>query len=214
MRERRAQDGEAVAAAARGAGEVDDERRPTDAGDAAGEQAVRRLRDRVGTQRLRDPGAGGRAPRGRLGRHVARRRPVPPVVRTSARVAASWRARGRSRAARRARPAARPRSPRRQAAPRARRRSGPCASPRATPSETVSTAALTPAPSSSRAADLGDDHLLVDRLRHVVDGQGRDGRGHERLHLDSRLRRRLRGGDDLDTRPSDLELDVDGESGS
>ena len=35
------------------------------------------------------------------------------------------------------------------------------------------------------------DHPLVDRLRHVVDGQGGDRRGDERLHLDARLRHRL-----------------------
>ena len=37
------------------AGQVDDERRPADTGDPAREQAVRRLRDRVGADRLGDP---------------------------------------------------------------------------------------------------------------------------------------------------------------
>jgi hypothetical protein len=74
--ERRAENREAVAAAAGRSGEIHDERRAGDAGDATGEEAVRRLRDRVGADCLRDAG---RLPvehlaRG-LGRDVARREP-------------------------------------------------------------------------------------------------------------------------------------------
>ena len=39
-------------------------------------------------------------------------------------------------------------------------------------------------------ADLADDHRLVDRLDHVVDGQRGDRHGVERFHLDAGLRRR------------------------
>src|SRR6266404_1025007 len=35
--------------------------------------------------------------------------------------------------------------------------------------------------------DITDDHRLVHRLDHVVDGQGRHGNGGERLHLNARL---------------------------
>ena len=52
------EDREAVAAAAGRAGQVDDERRATHAGDPAREEAVRRARDRVGADRLGDPGRG------------------------------------------------------------------------------------------------------------------------------------------------------------
>jgi len=48
--------GIAVAAATRRAGEIDDQRPPDDARNAAREQAVRRLGDRVRAQRLCDPG--------------------------------------------------------------------------------------------------------------------------------------------------------------
>src|SRR5436190_4096466 len=72
MPQGRPQDGEAVPAAARRAGEVDDQRPVADARDSAREQAVRRLRDRICANRLRDPR---RRPLkhlgGRLGRHVA-----------------------------------------------------------------------------------------------------------------------------------------------
>ena len=66
--ERRPQHGEAVAAAAGRAGQVDDERLAADAGHPAREQGVRRLRDRVGADRLGDP----RAPRARA-RHASPR---------------------------------------------------------------------------------------------------------------------------------------------
>jgi hypothetical protein len=56
MAERGPEHLEAVAGAARRAGEVHDERLPDDARQAPGEQAVRRLRDRVGADRLRDSG--------------------------------------------------------------------------------------------------------------------------------------------------------------
>src|SRR5712671_3085279 len=32
--------------------------------------------------------------------------------------------------------------------------------------------------------DLGDHHAAIDRLAHVVDGEGGDGGGGQRLHLD------------------------------
>ena len=54
MRERRQEDGEAVAATARRARQVDDERPVMDSRDAAREQRVRRPRDRVGANCLRD----------------------------------------------------------------------------------------------------------------------------------------------------------------
>ena len=50
--------------------------------------------------------------------------------------------------------------------------------------------------------------VLVDRLGHVVHGQRGDGRGDERLHLDSRLRRRLRDGLDVDRRLGDCQPNV------
>ena len=74
MCESRLQHREAVAAAARRAGKIDDERASVHAGDAAREQRVRRLRDRVGADRFRDPGRFAVDHRARrLRRHVARR---------------------------------------------------------------------------------------------------------------------------------------------
>ena len=76
VRERRLQHREPVAAPAGRAGEIDDERRTDDARRTAREQPVRRLRDRVRPQRLRDPRrlAVEHVAR-RLGRDVARREP-------------------------------------------------------------------------------------------------------------------------------------------
>ena len=89
------------------------------------------------------------------------------------------------------------------------------ASPRETRSETVSTAAFKRGPAFLERRLLlvherhvRDDHALVDRLRHVVDGQRRHARGRQRLHLDPRLRRRLRLGDDVDAPLADGQLDV------
>ena len=83
VRERRAEHLEAVAAAARGARQVDDERRPATPRGRARE-AVRRLRDRVGADRLRDAGAS-RSSTSRVASGVTSRgaSPVPPVVSTS-----------------------------------------------------------------------------------------------------------------------------------
>ena len=65
-----------------------------------------------------------------------------------------------------------------------------------TPSETVKTAALRILLRLLDQRDVGDRHLLVDRLRHVVDGQRGDGDHGERLHLDAGLRGGLGGGND------------------
>ena len=84
-----------------------------------------------------------------------------------------------------------------------------------TPSETVSTAAFRPRSFVfSTRRDVGDDHLLVDRLRHVVDGQRRDRCRDERLHLDAGLRRRLGRRRDLDRVLADLSDTSTCESGS
>ena len=56
--ERGLQDRVAVAATSGGAGQVHDERAPANAGEPAREESVRRLRDRVGTDRLGDPRRG------------------------------------------------------------------------------------------------------------------------------------------------------------
>ncbi len=70
---RRPEHREAVPAATRGAGQVDDQRPLAHARDASREQSVRCPRDRVGANRLRDPGRDAleRAHR-RLGRDVPR----------------------------------------------------------------------------------------------------------------------------------------------
>ena len=186
MAERRPEDGVAVAAAAGRAGQVDDERATEDAGGAAREEPVRRLRDRVRPERLGDPRRlalehGAR----RLGRHVARREP---------------RAAGRQHERRRRRRA--PRSRRRSRRPRparraARRRSRP---PRSS-SARVSPLASVRLPARHAVGHRQDGrvhllrlldqrdlerHLLVDRLRHVVDRERRHRRRRERLHLDAR----------------------------
>jgi hypothetical protein len=76
MVERRCEDHVAVATTARGSRQIDDERRADDACDAAREQAVRRLRDRVRAQRFRDTGGFALDDVARrLGRDVARRDP-------------------------------------------------------------------------------------------------------------------------------------------
>src|SRR5439155_6327220 len=78
VRERWLQDVESVPATAGRSGQVHDQRLPPHAGHAATEQAVRRLPDGVGAQRLGDTG---RRPLdhglGRLGREVAWRHPGP-----------------------------------------------------------------------------------------------------------------------------------------
>jgi hypothetical protein len=56
MSERGLKDREAVPAAARRSGQVDDERPASNSGDPARQEAMRRLRDRVGADRLSDPG--------------------------------------------------------------------------------------------------------------------------------------------------------------
>ena len=172
------------------------------AGDAAREQAVRRLRDRVGAERLGDPRRlalehGAR----RLGRDVARGETGAAGRQHDC--GASRRARG---------------SPPRSLAlvgnhaaldvvavrPRARSSRSPLpssASPRETRSETVSTAAFTRLLGLLDAARLEDTISLVDRLRHVVDRQRRDRRRRQRLHLDAGLRGRLGRRGDLDRRP-------------
>ena len=43
----------------------------------------------------------------------------------------------------------------------------------------------------SHEVDVGDDHVLADRLAHVVDGEQGDGGSHEGLHFDPRLPRAL-----------------------
>ena len=152
--ERRAQDFVAVAAAAGRTGEVDDQRRVDDAGDAAREQRVRRLMQALDAECLRRcPAPRAPARRGRLRRHVAGREPRAPRREDDLRACA--RARAAPRRSRRARPARRvapPRSHPRAAARSSRSPLPSSASPRETRSETVSTATFTPAPSSSRAA--------------------------------------------------------------
>ena len=39
----------------------------------------------------------------------------------------------------------------------------------------------------SHEVNVGDDHVLADRLAHVVDGEQGDGGSHEGLHLDPSL---------------------------
>ena len=56
---------------------------------------------------------------------------------------------------------------------------------------------------------VGDRHVRVDRLGHVVDGERRRRCGHERLHLDACPRGRLRDSRDLHPVGRDVELDVD-----
>ena len=186
--ERGPQHREAVAAAARGAGEVDDERGAGHAGEAAREQPVRRLASSPRGSPRRSPARAGRAPERGLRRHVAR--PEAGAAR-------------REHDVRRRRPGrgSLPRSPRarrddaahdlvallRQERP-GRRRYWSSRSPSETPSETVRTAAFTRRPPSSSRAEVLDDHLRVERLDHVVDGQRGHRDGRQRLHLDSRLR--------------------------
>src|SRR5829696_8765421 len=71
MAKRRLQDGEAISASARGTGQVDDQRTAADAGDAAGQESVGGLGNRVGPKRFGDPGSIALDhAAGRLGRHV------------------------------------------------------------------------------------------------------------------------------------------------
>ena len=226
VRERGPEHGEAVAAAARRAGQVDDERAPAHTRDAAREQRVRRpSRSRRRGSPRRCP-----APRARSRRAVAsgvtsRGAEPGPAGRQHEAVALRRRApdRGRDRVTLvRRRRGARPRSP-----PRASSSSStsPLASsrvPALTPSDTVSTAALTAAPSSSRRSRTSAiDHPLVDRLRHVVDRQRGNRRGGQRLHLDAGLRGRLGAAaistaavPDLERRPRRARAAADGRAGS
>ena len=196
MPQRGANDGEAVAAPTRRAGQVHDERLTDETGDATRKERMRGASDRVGADRLRDPRSlaldhGAR----RLGRHVPRRDAGPPV---SGRATSGPRELARSL----------PQMPTRVVGhhppldldsllPSSRRSSSRTSAlvvayPRAaTPSDTVTTAAFTPVPCSSRPTGLLDRHPLVDGLRHVVHGQRGYRDCHEGLHLDSGLRRRL-----------------------
>ena len=183
VRERGLQDGVAVAAAAGRAGQVDDERRADDAGDAAREQRVRRL---ARARRRESPRAIPGASRSitvarRLGRDVARREPGAAGREHEPRVVGELaRSRRRSRRRSSGTTGARRRSPSPRAAPRAGRRSRPRASPARDAVRDGQHGGLhTGSFVFSTSVDVGDDHLLVDRLRHVVDGQRRD-RGRSR----------------------------------
>ena len=175
MRERRAEDREPVAAAAGRARQVDDERRAEDAaaprerrpcGVFAIESARRACAmpgaSRSSTSRVASGSRPRREPRSRRssardgrGRELPdRRRDLVALVGTTRR---------------------RPRSPRRPAARPGRHRSDPHASRRPLRPDTVSTTQ----PLRRRLLrlldqdDVGDPHLLVDRLGHVVDRERR-----------------------------------------
>src|SRR3546814_8155438 len=62
--------------------------------------------------------------------------------------------------------------------------------------------------------NVGDAHAAVDRLAHVVDGEGGDGDGGERLHLDASAPLQLAGGRDVDRRAFFVkgQLDLHGRS--
>ena len=149
------------------------------------------------------PGASRSSTRARrLGRDVARRE-AGTAGRQHERAASRRAPRSppRSRPARPGRRAARPRSPPPPEAPRAGRRSRPRACPRRRrPRRSGPPAFTLRSFVFSTSAHIRDRHVLVDRLRHVVDGQRRDRGGDERLHLDAGLRRRLGRRGDLDAR--------------
>ena len=153
--ERRADDGEAVAAPARRPGKVDDEGRPAKPRDAAREQRVRRPRERVRANRLGDARrlAIEDAP-GRLGRHVARREAGSSRCQYEQRAGVGElvdRGRDHRRVVRRRR-GGRPRSRPRGGAPRARRRSCPRARRHARRRRPSARRRSSTAPSSSRRA--------------------------------------------------------------
>ena len=197
--ERGPQDGIAVAATARRAGQVDDQsaarRAPATPRESrpCGVFAIESARSASAI-----PGASRSRTRARrLRRHVPRRE-TGAAGRQDERCDARPAPRSplRSRRPRRGRRGARRRSRPRAAAPRARRR---CRPPprRARRGRTRSARRR----SFLRLLDELDREgdLLVDRLHHVVERQRCDRRGRQCLHLDAGLRGRLRRGDDLDT---------------
>ena len=197
---------EPVAAAAGRAGQVDDERR------ADGRRRRRARAARAASSRSSPPGSPrrSRAPRDRA------RAASPRGSRRAAR------ARCRRSSARAAPPPASSRDRRRDLRPARRGRRGASTSkPSAASSSASSVAALVlarrprrrrPRPSARRPSHgsfvfssrrtSSIDHLLVDRLRHVVDRERGDRRCGQRLHLDARLRRRLDRRGDLDATSS------------
>ena len=189
--------------------EVHDERRAAETRDPAGEERVRRPRERVGADRLGDAGRlaidDGAVASGVTSRGA---NPVPPVVNTSNECAASStiasaiasRSSGTTR--------------RTTSKPSSRRRSSsasPLASSRSPAMDAVGHGEHRRAHSGSfvfSTSRTSPISMPCPGLRHVVDGERRDRRRDERLHLDAGLRSRLGRRLDLDPPLGDLEADV------
>src|SRR5512139_3534161 len=65
------------------------------------------------------------------------------------------------------------------------------------------------APALLQEHDVRDDHLPVDGLAHVVDGQGCHGGCGEGLHLNAGLTREFDGSDNADAGPGLVDREID-----